>query len=143
MNEPIHAAVEWWAAQLMGDVEHDAGDDDINYVTRGLSKRLHPADPQSVNQFKRYLFLLCRAAWEDCWYPENPKKASAIRTIQVDYHPDYLLHSALVLAHINSGNLRLPIKTTMWVRPDKVEVSCGYGARAEIIWEAESEVNDE
>ena len=143
MKEQVEAAVAWWVEQLSGKpVQHDAGDPLINAGIDLFGRDPFPESPLRIAKFKKYLTMACMMDFSDSWKPDQPAWGSANRTLGCDYGPGPLLRLALDLAGIDQGNLRLPIKTIMWVSPNEVKVRCGYRGREEVIWPEEGSSNE-
>lgn len=108
-------AAKWWRENSETPT-HDAGDDKINFMfslTRAMT-------PSSVDwdQFEAKLSQKIN---------ETFAGGKQRITLSVDYHPeDPILKE--IARDLRLGMSDLPIKTIMWVYPDKIDVKRGYGA---------------
>ncbi len=136
LRPEIGIAVDWWADQLLGDAEHDAGDFGINAIMLCDQSDLDKLEKRHVERFRLALFALTSCLCADSWREEEPRWGSANRTLATDYGPDATLDCALRYAGITGGNLRLPIKTCMWINPGIVKVRLGYHGREGVLYPA-------
>lgn len=126
----ITTAAKWWADKLLEDIVMDAGDVMINTVATVARRGLESVSPKEVERFRLALAaLLAVQCATNGWDVDNPQFGSACRAVHVDYAPEPVLVCALSFARISGGDLRLPIKTTMWINPGDVRVRAGYYAK--------------
>lgn len=130
-REEINAAVAFWSEQLVITPTHDAGDPThrIEAMAALAQSTLDAVKPQQVYRFKRALRALIACLCVESWREDDPHWGSGCRTVATDYGPDHTLECALRYADIRNGNLRIPIKTIMWISPGSVKVSVGYGGK--------------
>lgn len=121
----IAAAAKWWASRLRGPVQFDNGATDrANLMARGMASILSVGNPAlSDTEIDRFEAALIADLEAGAWR----------HAIMVDYHPCQILHRAAQAAGIDV-EYRLPWKTTMWIRPGRVEVCEGYGAAKAIVY---------
>lgn len=123
------AAAEWWAEQVGAPVfrqvrpEERDESSSATEMLLGFEAARHPVSEQAGRKFvpalaKRIDDALARGL---DWY-----------TLSVDYGPDPELAEAAAEAGVSCS--RFPIKTNMWIRPDHITASRGYGARAVLVW---------
>lgn len=123
----VTAAVNWWADKLKSCKQS------------GLSAEERRDPANSSYQFAEMLMTLNKPKVSD----EQIEKFKTSLSeqiinlkpycISVDYHPDAYLGTALDAAGISVEMGTLPIKTTMWLDDDKVQVRYGYGAEIETL----------
>ena len=124
-------AAKWWANQLRGNATLDNGEHSPSGImTMGLAAHLQKIEkqkqtPELIDKFELELTKALTDA-EHFW------------CVGVDYHPDMLLQEAADKAGLPLGMTSLPWKTTMWIKDDKISVSCGYGAEI-VVLEDEAE----
>ena len=106
--EYVTIAVEWWT-KAIASPKHDNGED------LGATLAILTATRKNKEGIK-----------------EQVKKYGYC-SLDVDYHACQLLMEASKELKLDSM-LDFPWKTHMRITPDKVEVSCGYGAPLETIW---------
>ncbi len=142
MQQEIEAAVNWWKS-VMRNPKQDAGDGTVNMVAAWAKSHTPPMESDKIEDFGRELSsrlpaFLKKGAWKDAEEGDSGV-GSMCRVLAVDYGPDTLLREAAEAAGIRagSGDLCFPIKTVMWINPGRVSVSYGYGAKEEVIFEAE------
>lgn len=120
-------AARWWADQLRGGSKLDMGADSKQGEMAEIMgqilqrKQLDGMQPDSINAFEEKLAEAI----------EKNLSQSGRASFGVDYHPDMILADAAEATELQLGMATLPWKTQMWVYPDKVEVSAGYGAPAQ------------
>jgi hypothetical protein len=115
----LHAAVDWWAQQLLGIPDHDAGDAMTDAViSLAATEKVTPISTHHIQRFRSALLCLLAGMFADNWRKDQPNWGSYLRCIHVDYGPSEALRAALDFSGIDNGELRLPIKTCMWVNPN-------------------------
>lgn len=123
--EYYEAAAKWWTEQLRhvsaghfqaGEGLPPGGDILLLYAGLQNSLRHGPEDEDALNRFEEYLAQEIKDRYE---------RFSHV-AIGVDYGPDKLFYDMAVKAGIR--NMDFPIKTIMWVSPEKVSVQKGGGA---------------
>ena len=133
----LHAAADWWAQQLLGGAFHNSGDATIDAVASFAAGKLKPISEWQVKMFRNALVALlavrCAASG---WKEDDPNWAAAHRGLHADYGPDCTIRAALEYAMIGDGELRVPIKTSMWVNPGSVKVRHGYGSSVTVLYPA-------
>mgnify|MGYP001559346407 CR=1 FL=1 len=113
-QETSAAAAKWWADKLRGPVIHDNGERMQSAMMTALQPDV-PVPDEKIDEFDYFL----GTALSETDYNHI--------TVGVDYGPDRILSEAAEKAGINL-EFRLPIKTMMWITPEKVSVSEGYRA---------------
>lgn len=121
--EYVTVAVEWWTKSIASP-KHDNGEDlGATLAILTATRKNKGRSEKSVKKFKKVLAEGIK---------EQVKKYGYC-SLDVDYHACQLLMEASKELKLDSM-LDFPWKTHMRITPDKVEVSCGYGAPLEIIW---------
>lgn len=123
-------AVAWWAEKLRGCKNSglsDAERTDPRNAGYGFAEMLMRLSKPEVTNGQLVIFSksLHQSITE-----------AAPRILSVDYDPCSELSQALAAAGIPQLIGVLPIKTIMWIDPDKVQVRYGYGSPRETIWTA-------
>ncbi|MHC4501835.1 MAG: hypothetical protein ACYTFI_00905 [Planctomycetota bacterium] len=126
-----NAAVEWWGSQLERTPKFDNGDKSrTGGMAMVLSMMVHQQLPEvgekQIAEFKDALKYVLLGDMQITGCMQS--------TVSVDYGPDWFLRAAAQAADIPDGDHRFPWKTTMWINPGLVTVSCGYAAPAEHIY---------
>jgi hypothetical protein len=119
-------AAKWWADHLRNGSKNDNEDNDpLTSLMAGLMQQetLDKTSTEQINIFEERLAEIIEI-----------KKP---RLIDVDYHPDIYLSDAAQEADIILGIGTLPMKTTMWIDENKIQVRYGCGAGRETIYSAE------
>jgi hypothetical protein len=115
-EEAARIAAAWWTNEIAN-----------NSMSQGLTEQ-QLSDFQGILEEKINDWLKKDEYWEE---DERTKGGTAHRVIFVDYKPNLLLKSAAEQAGIDKS--LFPIKTFMWLDPDGVRVSLGYGAPLEVV----------
>ena len=126
-DEPpyVKAAVSWWA-DVLQHPRQDNGEESLSIFLDMLGGPHAPQfTPEMVAVFRSRLAANIES--EIAEYGEA--------YLEVDYNPCLALAEAGEA--IGLGPFDFPFKTRMLVSPTKVSVSYGYGATAQIIWQAE------
>lgn len=143
------AAAAWWAAWLNGpppahDIGRRTSDErdasDRATLTAAITQRTLTAG--QVARFRDELAAGIEAhlvRWETgtfagAWRPDEPRWASSLRSVSIDYHPWSLFRDAADRAGFRLPGLALPIKTVMWINPGQVRVAVGYFGEPVTIW---------
>lgn len=132
---PAEAAAAWWASALR-DPKLDNGEDNPMLdvlVAVARQTRSEPA-AEAIDQFKANLIEKLNELL-DGLAPYDARHFGV--DFGVDYSPDDVLWECAEKAGISAGMIDWPWKTTMWVKPQEVSVSCGYGRPIEVIWARE------
>ena len=132
----VAAAAKWWADQLRHKPVHDNGDVMGSMLATLAAANLAPISDEQIAAFESALASHLQAACEKHWHSDDPIRGGVYRTTATDYAPEGVLVDALQDAGIADGDLRLPIKTVVWIDPGKVDVACGYGAKPVRIYPA-------
>jgi len=119
-------AAEWWAKQLSSPTKQDAGYEgemgDMFALLMMLSEsRKTKTDPKKIEKFEGLL--------EEEINRQLSRGGSVF--LSVDYDPDWTLGKCAQEAEITGG---FPVKTSMSVTREKVEVSHGYRAPTEVLY---------
>lgn len=125
------AAAEWWATKIGSrGAHHDNGDkSDAGFIAGLLADMLNkPADNQAVSRFEEILA-----------YKLQYTRPYVYSHFGCDYGPDRILADAATEAGVPLSNF--PWKTRMCIDPDRgiIEISNGYRAPLETIYEEERE----
>jgi hypothetical protein len=125
----IEAAAQWWATVIKTPKFDALGghrDENMEFaqVLMMVGNRRAPAI--DTERFRLALIERIRAA-----HPYDR------RIISVDYGPCGILADAAESAGIKDTSFTFPIKTMMWLDPDRVRVSYGYAAPVVVIWPPE------
>lgn len=133
----LDAAANWWAEQLLTSLRPSSGEVWHDLLAAQASRAERPDAPigeRHVREF-RWALKAALAANLCATWPADPKPSDdQYYQIRCDYGPDWVLELALAAAKIHSGTMRLPIKTRMWIGPNRVTVRSGYGADSALIW---------
>ncbi|HEU5004735.1 MAG TPA: hypothetical protein VFT49_01470 [Candidatus Saccharimonadales bacterium] len=135
VSPEARTAAKWWADQLRGPARMDNGSleysmetGDPNHfdqaiTTMGLAGILNERERSGLSDEQISVFeeALARRVQE-----RLQQSGEFGVTIDVDYHPDYLLVDSADEAGIRVGMTLFPWKTTMWIETGSVRVSCGY-----------------
>lgn len=132
MREQIEIAVKWWGEQLRTRTKQDNGDLMTSVFMSALSG--DGEDLTKVELFENKLRELLPKRLLKCWHVDEPMRGSAIRCLECDYGPDHVLREAAQFAGILPDCPPFPMKTVMWINPDSVSVSHGYGAKPVVLW---------
>ena len=123
----VSKAVDWWADKLRGckqsglseDERRDPANNSYQFAEMLMTLNKPKVSDEQIDKFKRSLQEQIVNLKPFC--------------ISVDYGPDTYLRTALNAAEINADMGTLPIKTTMWLDDDKVQVRYGYGEQIETL----------
>lgn len=122
-NDSITVAADWWADAIKKP-KQDAGEPILNFLfmqTSSMTKK--ELSDEKIEKFKGILKEGIN---------EHMKEYGRC-TLDVDYHPCEILEKAGSAIGLRDM-IDYPIKTTMRVTKDKVEVAYGYGKSFETIW---------
>lgn len=126
------AAASWWTDQMMSQPDHVPG----NPAHAPLLNQLADTQPRLLDgDYAMFAAVLRREvnatidrmAAADRW-PEG-----GVVILSTDYEPTGILSAAVEQADIKG--IRLPVKTSMWVRSGQIEVALGYGSEPKTVWE--------
>lgn len=141
----IKFAAQWWADLAFGDKESkvNIGAEDAEEKTTELmfsvllsmAQKKQKEDPKKDD--KKEIF---KNTFEEI-VREKIKEFGFGFDVTVDYHPDYVLHTAGQKAGINLDLASLPPKTVMIINEDSVVVKMGYGAKFEKVFEVNQQKN--
>lgn len=146
-TQPItaaRAAAEWWATQIgaptfrvVRDTERDFASDFTEITMLSLAHR-HPVSPELGTRFADALEAaitaeLDKQAQRIALRPDSEDQEPSTH-LGIDYGPDPILADAAEAAGVHTS--RFPSKTNMWVSPQYVTASLGYGAPTTLIWSA-------
>ena len=135
MRREAEIAAKWWADQLRGIAKLDVGAKPNEALGSAafvaMSTILQIEDHAKVqdSQIAKFQSILCEAI--DGVLSRRPSLI-----LDVDYGPDQMLGDALRSVEC-TGFAPLPWKTTMWIGPESVTVSCGYQAPTEQLYTPE------
>lgn len=122
------AAAIWWANIIATPPPLDNGVEDTKLEVMKIMSATSRRDPttEQLETFKSHLIRAVNDRLDDA--------GEYGVVISVDYSPDHTLQTAIERSGVPGGIADWPWKTTMVVREDSVEVWCGYGAPAELVW---------
>lgn len=143
-TEPCQEArvgAEWWANFLRepDSVTWDNGDPVqsafASVVRDKHSAHQEPFDPDKVDEFEELVAEGIQGRIDQqTWDYDQPYMGN--RHIRCDYHAHPILASAADEVGIEISSMTtFPAKTGMWVDPGHVQVSVGYQAGRETVWE--------
>lgn len=121
----VAAAVDWWAMSLKRP-KFDNGDDSQQGAVTMMFAMMgnKPVGAEKLKQFRISLRKRLEA-----------NEAAARTGIHVDYHPDQILRDSAIEAGINPSITSFSWKTMMWFKSGGVQVSAGYGAPIQTIYD--------
>ena len=123
----IVPAAQWWANAIRSPKFNNGDTSRNGDIGAMLASLLNAGTPVTVAQADAFELALVEILMEDVQtYPRF--------SLYVDYGPDETLATAARNAGITSTRC-FPWKTSMHISEDRVEVSEGYGAPREIIWQ--------
>ena len=125
-DKVIRVAADWWA-EAVANPKFDNGDAFTSLFAAVLTADMQKPESGEIQRFKENLGLEILAG-----LIKNPNYFS----LDVDYDPDYHLANAACKAGFRGGVLQFPWKTTMYITKDKVTVRAGYGAKSEVLYDA-------
>lgn len=117
-------AAAWWANKLCSPT-FDNGDPD-NPIVGIMAMMVSSSTPTpTTDQIQKMIQDLA---------PKIEERLIKVggMNLGVDYGPDPILADSAAAAGISSN--KFPWKTTMWVYPNYVVVSCGYAAASVLVW---------
>ncbi len=123
--EYIEQAVNWWANAIQ-TTNFDMGEEVPMAIFNLLSSNKKSKTAKEIKIFKESLAKSIMGRINLLGYCN----------LDVDYTPDEILSNAGSLIKLDMFDF--PIKTHMIINKEKVEVSSGYGAPYQIIWESEN-----
>ena len=118
----IDTAATWWAENLGSKSKQDNGD-----LFMSMFKTMMVSDIEITEEQKQVFFEALRQELK----VEMERAWNNRVTLDVDYSPDFKLATAAAKTDIDE--MLFPMKTTMWIEPGKVSVSCGYRAPVEYL----------
>ncbi len=143
MQKQIDTAVRWWGNQLRTIAPQNNGDAEQSGIATVFAFELGKQDETRVIAFEDSLKILLVKHLSKTWEPDEPGRGSYLRVIACDYAPSSVLREAAIAGGIKPHCPPFPMKTVMWINPDEVSVSCGYGASPEQIWVAEEKAGSD
>lgn len=139
LNPVAVAAANWWAQQIgcpqfkavTGDEPRAERDPlELAGVMAAMLAHSHPVTEDAGQKFAA---LLAKHISDSLTRQQAAGRVYGV-TLSVDYGPDRTLGDIAEAAGVSTS--RFPWKTTMWVQPDYVTASLGYGANARLVWSA-------
>ena len=121
----VEAAVNWWANAIQ-TTNFDMGEEVPMAIFNLLNSNKKEKTAEEIKIFKERLAKNIN----------NQIKQLGYCTLNVDYAPDQILNDAGSLIGLEMFDY--PIKTHMNINKEKVEVSSGYGAPYQTIWESKN-----
>jgi len=122
-QDPVQIAARWWAERLRRPAAHHTGSESGLWLTIAAGREEGIVDA-AIARFEKCLARqIAESIVINRFYPD----------LKVDYCPEDLLVKAAEQAEIKVS-LNLPSKTLMLIRPDRVEVACGYQSEFETLW---------
>ena len=117
-NKTALVAAKWWADKLRYGTTHDNGDNQQSFMMNlflALAKKKEGFD-EKIDEFESKLAELIDEELERRWSVY----------LRVDYHPEGLLYEAAQAVNIDV-EYKLPVKTSMQVTKEEIQVAEGYG----------------
>ena len=143
-EEQIQVAADWWAGELAIITSQGNGDPMCSAYATVVAFELPRPSPEQVAAFRTSLVNQLREHIDrKSWKNDNPYWGSYMRTVGCDYGPDGSLRQAAEAAGIKPCCPPFPLKTVMWINPDKVSVSHGYRAEPRVLWTEAAEVGSD
>jgi hypothetical protein len=137
-------AAKWWTDQLAVKSKQDAGDKSISIaasLAENEARKFNPLTAQKLAAFQSHLEASLLAFIQETKWPKEElwrgSSLKVVKIVKVDYDPDRILKEAAAKADIDQ--LHFPIKTIMWLDPDGIKVSSGYGGKIEEITDNEND----
>lgn len=123
------AAAEWWARAVQAPTYDNGDRSGMTGMLMTLVAAHQPdAQPQQAASFAEVLAPRLQADLDRmASFDGDPYIC-----VGVDYGPEKILADAARDAGISTS--KFPWKTMMWIRPDHVTVSAGYGAATTLVW---------
>lgn len=121
--EYVTAAVDWWTNAIASPKQDNGEELGATLAIFAATQKKKERSTKDVKKFKKVLADGI----------EKQIKLYGYCSLGVDYNACQLLMEASKELKLDSM-LDFPWKTHMRITPDKVEVSCGYGAPLETIW---------
>jgi len=116
MKKECESAALWWANQLNTSIAPLVSQDQIATFQRALAEVLEG----------KYL---------NHWYPEEPERGSAFRSIINDNRTvDHVLLEAASISKIPNLKSRLNADAIMWVDPHQIQVQFSHSPRRHLIY---------
>lgn len=128
--EYYEVAAKWWAEKVVnaGPANFNNGDESqaggIAMILASIFAMENAPNKEAIEAFDKELAKVIKNKVEE--------KGSLM--LDCDYAPDAILSSVATQTGVNPSGF--PWKTTMDIRPDKVEVSFGYGTDWKTIYPA-------
>lgn len=127
MEKQIEVAVKWWGNLIANGARQDNGDAMTAFLMDRISATIKPPTEEQIQTFRDALTKGLRKAVTERHF----------RSIYNDYGCDPILAEAASQAGIQGACPPFPVKTCMWIRPERVSVRYGYGAKEQVLWEAQ------
>jgi len=116
MKKECEAAALWWATQL-------------NTTMAPLLQQ------EQILSFQKALAEILEQKYHNHWYPEEPERGSAFRSIINDNRTvDHVLMEAASKAKIPNLKSRLNADAIMWVDPNQIQVQFSHSPRRHHIY---------
>ena len=133
MKDQIAVAAKWWADQFRNGTKQDNGDV-MTTMFATLCAGAFSVTPEHADAFESALIEALPEHLGKTWKADDPRFGSSTRALMTDYGADMVLSAAAKSAGIQSGCPPFPMKTVMWIDPDKVRVRHGYAAQPIELW---------
>ncbi|XP_033745344.1 protein BTG1-like [Pecten maximus] len=106
-----------------------------------ILKSSNLANDQQIASFNSTLQMLLTNKFESHWFPDKPCKGSGFRCIRINHNMDPLIRQAGVFSGMDEMRMcsTLPKELTMWVDPKDVSYRIGENGSIGILYDAESE----
>jgi len=116
MKKECDSAAFWWANQL-------------NTSAAPLLSQ------EQISSFQRVLAEILESKYLNHWYPDEPERGSAFRSIINDNRTvDQVLLEAASKAKISNLKSRLNAEAIMWVDPHQIQVQFSHSPRRHLIY---------
>ena len=124
-SHSVHLAADWWAKKLQRLPDLNYGNPHSLVHTTFVQDRLTSTldTPGQIATFKRHFEL---AALDTI-----ARLGGRYLSVQVDYHPSDVLHTALTAAKVDITPWSLPLKVRTTIYKDRVEILDGVGSERE------------
>lgn len=130
-SEAAKIGAKWWTDQIRESPPQNVGGFTVSTLaewSKVVVGKLALLTEQKLSVFQSRLETnLLNLLDKSDWLEDDPMQGFGSRIIEVDYDPSKELLDAIEAANIS--DLLLPLKTMMWLDPDSVKVSLGYGGK--------------
>lgn len=136
-SEIAQLAAMWWCDQIFVDGKIDQRitmRDGLDFKSEIFEAFLNSMMPPALTPTDREEYETALALEIDAALAQRRRDGyTGALIIDVDYHPSQILTNAADKAGLKMRLLHWPLKTTMWIDHNRIEVRHGYGAHLERI----------